>query len=89
LPLRRNQQPGKGKEAEQRKQKRGKPERQSGGSSPKLPGEIRFSAELTVPLAALLDLTVVPRSEDFGESPREIRKGLLTELAEDFRGGKA
>jgi hypothetical protein len=52
-------------------------------------GEIKFSAELTVPLAALLDAAVVPLTEDFGERPREVLRAFLAELSEGFGDGRA
>ena len=49
------------------------------------PGEITFVAQLTVPLAGMLDATVLPITEDFGQIPREVLRAFLAELAEGFR----
>ena len=67
LPLRRDRHPGQEGQAEGKRHKK---------------GAIGFRADLTVPLAALLVVSVVPLTEDFGERPREVLGTLLTELKE-------
>ena len=47
----------------------------------------RFFGDCTVPIAALLEPSVVPVTETFGERPREVLRAFLGELAEGFARG--
>lgn len=89
LPLRRDLEHARQEEENRRRQKRSKRKLDLRRQTHDTTGEVKFSAELTVPLAALLDVAVVPLTEDFGQRPREVLRAFLAELAEGFGGGRA
>lgn len=58
--------------------------KRKGGKSKARATITQFAADLTVPMAGLLDHTVVPLSEGFRERPRDVLRGFVAELAEGF-----
>ena len=47
-------------------------------------GETHFSAPYTVPMVALLEEEVVPRTHDFGDEPRQVLREFINELSMDI-----
>ena len=48
-------------------------------------GEIGFLASSTVPMRALLDEEVVPRTPECGDAPRQVLRALIRELSTGIR----